>query len=293
MEIIKVENLQKTFKVKEKISFWNDLIKPKYNKIKAVNDISFSVNKGELLGFIGPNGAGKTTTIKMLSGILWPTSGVINVDGKVPYENRKEYVRNIGVVFGQRRSLWPELSVKDNFELVGAMYKLSSKTVSARVKTLSKLIDIVDFLNQPFRKLSLGQQMKAELLASLIHKPSILFLDEPTIGMDIIAKNDFIKLLKSINEKEKCTILLTSHDLQEIEKLCERIIIINKGNKIFDGPLDDIRPDEFIVSYESSGKFIEKKVKKKNIKNFLNKIDLNNVNIKETPLEELIKEHYK
>jgi ABC-2 type transport system ATP-binding protein len=292
MEIIKVNNLVKLFKVKEKKSFLKDLIKPEFKEILAVNNISFSVKKGEIVGFIGPNGAGKTTTIKMLSGILWPTSGEVFVNNLVPYKDRKSYVRNIGVVFGQRRSLWPELSVKDNIELIGSMYDLSDNLIKKRIDYLNKLIDISEFINQPFRKLSLGQQMKSELLASLIHSPKILFLDEPTIGMDIIAKTDFVNLLKKINQEEKCTIILTSHDLNEIEKLCKRIIIINKGKKLFDGDLNEIRPDELIVKYEKNNKFFEKRVNRKKIKEFLNSIEIENLIINEISLEDLIKKHY-
>jgi len=291
--IIQVKNLSKAFKVKQKKGFLKDLFRPEYRRIDAVDNISFNIKKGELIGFIGPNGAGKTTTIKMLCGILWPTSGEALVNNKIPYKNREEYVKSIGVVFGQRRSLWPELSVKDNLELIGSMYGLSSETITKRIIELNKLIIIEDFMLQPFRKLSLGQQMKSELVASLLHNPKILFLDEPTIGMDIIAKNDFINLLKEINKREECTIMLTSHDLNEIEKLCPRIIIINKGKKLFDGPIEKIKADKLIVRYEIGNKIKEKVLAKNKIKDFLNKIDLTNINIREIPLEEVIKEHYK
>lgn len=291
--IIQVKNLSKAFKVKQKRGFLKDLFRPEYRRIDAVDNISFNIKKGELIGFIGPNGAGKTTTIKMLCGILWPTSGEALVNNKIPYKNREEYVKSMGVVFGQRRSLWPELSVKDNLELIGSMYGLSSEMITKRIIELNKLIIIEDFMLQPFRKLSLGQQMKSELVASLLHNPKILFLDEPTIGMDIIAKNDFINLLKEINKREECTIMLTSHDLNEIEKLCPRIIIINKGKKLFDGPIEKIKADKLIVRYEIENKIKEKVVAKNKIKDFLNKIDLTNINIREIPLEEVIKEHYK
>jgi len=290
--IIQLKNLSKAFKVKQKRGFLKDLFRPEYKRIDAVDNVSFDIRKGELVGFIGPNGAGKTTTIKMLCGILWPTSGEALVNNKIPYKNREEYVKSIGVVFGQRRSLWPELSVKDNLELIGSMYNLSSELIRKRIVELNKLIVIEDFMLQPFRKLSLGQQMKSELVASLLHNPKILFLDEPTIGMDIIAKNDFINLLKEINKREECTIMLTSHDLNEIEKLCSRIIIINKGKKLFDGPIEKIKADRLIVRYEIEGKIKEKTVLKNKIKDFLNKIDLTNINIREIPLEEVIKEHY-
>jgi len=292
MKHIEIKELKKEYKVKEKRNFLKDLFNPEFKKIKAVDNITFSIGKGDLVGFIGPNGAGKTTTIKMLCGILWPTSGEISVDGKIPYHNRKDYVKDIGAVFGQRKSLWPELSVRDNLELIGSIYGIKTDKIKNRINELKKMININEFYNQPFRKLSLGQQMKAELVASLIHSPKILFLDEPTIGMDIIAKADFIQLLKEINKNEKCTIILTSHDLIEIEKLCKRIIVINRGKILFDGNVENIRPDTVIVRYKEGLKIKEKHVKKKDLKIFLQKIDISEVSIQEIPLEEIIKKHY-
>lgn len=293
MSFITIKNIKKQYKVKQKQNIFKDIFKPKYNIIKAVDDISCSIKKGELIGFIGPNGAGKTTTIKMLTGILWPTDGEIIANKYIPHKQRKEYLKEVGVVFGQRKSLWPELSVRQNIELIASFYGIKNSEFKKRLTELSKIIFIEEYLNQPFRKLSLGQQMKAELVSALIHKPKILFLDEPTIGMDIIAKLDFIKLLQRLNEVEKTTIILTSHDLHEVENLCKRIIIINKGKILFDGNIDKIKPKEIIIEYEHEGKLYSKQVKKIDLKKELNKLEFNEIRIKELSLEKVIKPFYK
>jgi ABC-2 type transport system ATP-binding protein len=292
-KIIEVKELVKHYRVKEKKGVLKDLFNPQFKAIKAVDDISFSINKGEMVGFIGPNGAGKTTTIKMLTGILHPDFGEIISNGFVPYKDRKKYLRKVGVVFGQRKSMWPEISVMDNLELIGSFYGVSGDLLKKRITELGKLIDINEFINQPFRKLSLGQQMKAELVSCLIYKPDILFLDEPTIGMDIIAKFNFIQLLKKINDDEKTTIILTSHDLAEIENLCKRLIIINHGKIVYDGEFSKIKPNEVIIKWEDEGIIMEKRMKKNKVADFLKKIDIDTVNIKEIPLEDVIKEFYK
>ncbi|MDD4353018.1 MAG: ATP-binding cassette domain-containing protein [Candidatus Nanoarchaeia archaeon] len=292
-EIIKVTGLVKHYRVKEKKGILKDLFSPEFKNISAVDNISFSIDKGEIVGFIGPNGAGKTTTIKMLTGILHPDFGEIISNGFVPYKQRKNYLKKVGVVFGQRKSMWPEISVMDNLELIGSFYNVSGIKLKDRIKELGKLIDISDFINQPFRKLSLGQQMKAELVSCLVYKPDILFLDEPTIGMDIIAKFNFIQLLKKINGDEKTTIILTSHDLSEIENLCKRLIIINHGKLVYDGDFSKIKPDEVIIKWEDKGEIKEKRMKKNKVAKFLEKIDIDTVTIKEIPVEEIIKEFYK
>ena len=290
--MIEIKELSKEFKVKQKQSFLKDLFKPDFKRIEAVKKISFSVESGEILGFIGPNGAGKTTTIKMLVGILWPTSGEIIVNGQVPYKDRKKYLYDVGVVFGQRKSLWPELSVYDNLELISSFYKIDKLTFKKRFSHLDKIMSIKEFSNNPFRKLSLGQQMRSELVGALIHSPKILFLDEPTIGMDIVAKYNFISLLKEINKNEKTTIILTSHDLHEIESLCKRIIVINKGSILYDGNINAIKSDKVVVTYEHSGKIMKKQVLKSKLKTFLNKIDLTGVTIEEVKLEDFVKQFY-
>ncbi|MFA5303243.1 MAG: ATP-binding cassette domain-containing protein [Candidatus Nanoarchaeia archaeon] len=291
--MINVKELSKYYRVKQKKGILKDLFNPEYKTIKAVDNISFSINKGEIVGFIGPNGAGKTTTIKMLTGILHPDFGEIVSNGFVPFRERKKYLQKVGVVFGQRKSMWPEISVMDNLELIGSFYNVSNVELKKRIDELGKLIDISDFINNPFRKLSLGQQMKAELVSCLVYKPDILFLDEPTIGMDIIAKFNFIQLLKKINDEEKTTIILTSHDLSEIENLCKRLIIINNGKIVYDGDFSKIKPDEVIIKWEDKGMIKEKRMKKNKVAKFLGKIDIDTVTIKEIPVEEVIKEFYK
>ena len=188
--------------------------------IKAVEDISFEVKEGERVAFIGPNGAGKSTTIKMLTGILFPTSGSINILGLDPSKNRKKLAYQIGTVFGQRSQLLPNLPLTDSFEFFGVMYDMSNLQIKERTKELIALFDLTEFIDQPVRKLSLGQRMRAEVAVSLIHKPKIIFLDEPTIGLDIVAKKALRDLLLKINEEEKVTIFLTSHDVGDIESIC-------------------------------------------------------------------------
>jgi len=292
---IYTKGLKKYYKVKLRRGFFKDLFKPTYKIIKAVNGLDLKIEKGEIVGFIGPNGAGKSTTIKMLVGILWPTEGKVFTLGKVPYIEREKLAKEIGVVFGQKKSLWGELSVKDNLFILGQFYDLNDDVIEERIKELSESLGLKEFINRPFRKLSLGQQMKSELAVALIHKPKLLLLDEPTIGMDVLAKLDFISLVKKINENEKTTVLLTSHDLQEIEKLCNRVIIINKGKIIYDGELDKIKPDKVIVELKTDKGVIKREVKRNEIKKFLNSIkeEILDFTIKEIPIEEVIKEYYK
>jgi ABC-2 type transport system ATP-binding protein len=287
---IDVKNLIKTYTVKLKRGFWKDLFFAQYKSIHAVNGVSFSINKGEIVGFIGPNGAGKTTTLKMLCGILWPTSGKVIVDGLIPYESRKKHVARIGAVFGQKKSFWPELSIYENLELLGAIY--SVKNVQNRIRAVEHTLGLSSFISQPFRKLSLGQQMKAELAGAILHEPHILFLDEPTIGMDIIAKAEFMSYLKKMNTQLKTTIILTSHDLHEIELLCKCIIIINSGNILYDGMLEKIRPSQVLIRYETKGRSYDKLVERSDLKTFLAENDFDDLRIEEVPIEEIIKKYY-
>jgi len=238
-EIISVSNLTKNFTFfvkKQGAGFFTNIIKPEIKTISAVENISFSVEEGERIAFIGPNGAGKSTTIKMLTGILFPTSGKISVLGLNPSQERKKLAYQIGTVFGQRSQLFPNLPLTDSFEFFGVMYDLSKNEIENRTKELIEQFDLSSFKNQPVRKLSLGQRMRAEIATSLIHKPKIIFLDEPTIGLDIVAKKALRELLIKINREEKTTIFLTSHDVSDIEQLCERTIIINHGTIVKDLP---------------------------------------------------------
>jgi ABC-2 type transport system ATP-binding protein len=230
-----------TFSVKNEKSGWlKNLFFPEIRQVVAVNDISFSVEKGERVAFIGPNGAGKSTTIKMLTGILFPTSGDIRVLGLDPVKNRKELTYQIGTVFGQRSQLLPNLPLTDSLEFFGVMYDLTDKQIQDRIVELTKLFDLGPFIDQPVRKLSLGQRMRAEVAASLIHKPKIIFLDEPTIGLDVVAKKMLRDLLLTINREEGTTIFLTSHDVGDIESLCTRTVIINHGIVIKDLATEDL-----------------------------------------------------
>lgn len=210
-------------------------------EVKAVDDISFSVGEGEFVGYIGPNGAGKSTTIKMLSGILHPSRGEIRIGGYSPQKDRIQVASRIGVVFGQRTQLWWDLPVKDSFEILQAMYKIDSRTYRRSMELYQELLDMREFLDTPVRKLSLGQRMRADLAAALLHDPPVLFLDEPTIGLDVVAKTRIRAFLKEVNETQKKTILLTTHDMDDIEQLCKRIIVINHGKKMMDTTLDDMR----------------------------------------------------
>lgn len=240
---IKVKNLTKefTFSVKNpEKGFWANLFNPDKKTISAVKNISFTVNQGERIAFIGPNGAGKSTTIKMLTGILFPSSGSISVLGFDPSVDRKKLAYEIGTVFGQRSQLFPNLPFTDSFEFFGVMYDMSKDDIKKRTKELIELFDLESFKDQPVRKLSLGQRMRAEIATSLIHKPKIIFLDEPTIGLDVVAKKALRELLIKINTEENTTIFLTSHDVGDIEALCERTVIINHGTLVKDLPTKEL-----------------------------------------------------
>jgi ABC-2 type transport system ATP-binding protein len=218
-----------------------DLFFRKYKYINAVDDISLTVQKGEFLGYIGPNGAGKSTSIKILTGILQASSGTVRVLGLDPFRNRKEYTRQIGVVFGQRTQLWWDIAVKESFYLLRRIYRLEEADFKTRLDELVTLFDAGALLDTPVRKLSLGERMKCDLVASLLHRPSVLFLDEPTIGLDAVAKDSIRDFLKKLHAMGDTTILLTTHDLQEIEELCKRIVVLDHGKIVYDGNLARIK----------------------------------------------------
>ena len=243
-KIISVANLTKVFKfsVKDpKKGFLSNLVSPSSKSITAVDDVSFSVDEGETLAFIGPNGAGKSTTIKILTGILYPTSGIVSVLGLNPQSQRRPLALNIGTVFGQRSQLLFNLPITDSFELFFKVYELDENSYKKQKEKLIELFDLGEILDQPVRKLSLGQRMRGEIAVSLLHEPPILFLDEPTIGLDVVAKRKLRENLKEINKEFNTTIFLTSHDAGDIESICKRTIVINHGKTIFDGATDHLK----------------------------------------------------
>lgn len=243
--MIYVENLRKEFKktIKEpgiKGSV-KSFFKPQKEIISAVKDINFNVEKGEILGFIGPNGAGKSTVIKMLTGILTPTSGSCTINGFNPQKNRKEYVKGIGVVFGQRTQLWWDLPLSETYTVLKEIYEVEDSRFKQRMDFLNEVLELEDFIKSPVRTLSLGQRMRADIAASLLHSPKVLFLDEPTIGLDVVVKDNIRKAIAKINEEENTTVVLTTHDLEDIETLSKRIVMIDKGTKVFDGKIADLK----------------------------------------------------
>ena len=243
--MIKVLNLTKEFKTNKKYPGFKGAIKSlfstEYTVNKAVDNMNFQIGEGEVVGYLGSNGAGKSTTIKMMTGILTPTSGKVEVNGIIPYENRTENAMNIGVVFGQRTQLWWDLPLSETFSLLRDIYNVSQEDFQERMKFFNDVLEIDEFMLRPVRTLSLGQRMRADLAASLIHNPKILYLDEPTIGLDVVVKEKVRNAIKEINKKYNTTVILTTHDLEDIEELCDRIIIIDKGVKIYDGGLKEIR----------------------------------------------------
>ncbi|MDD3171506.1 MAG: ATP-binding cassette domain-containing protein [Bacilli bacterium] len=245
--MIEVKNITKVFKKPIRkpgiIGMIKTLFSTKYETTTAVNNISFNINPGEIVGYIGSNGAGKSTTIKMMCGILTPSSGEILIDGLEPYNSktRNKVVKNIGVVFGQRSQLWWDLPLIETFRLLKLIYEVPDEEWNERFEYFKEVLDIGKFLNSPARTLSLGQRMRADLAASLLHNPKVLFLDEPTIGLDVLVKEKILTAIKEINKKYNTTVILTTHDMNDIIELCKRIIIIDEGNILYDGPLKNIK----------------------------------------------------
>ena len=218
-----------------------NLFHREYHNVKAVDNIHFEIARGEMVGYIGPNGAGKSTTIKMLTGILVPTSGEILSNGFVPWRQRAAYVKTIGVVFGQRTQLWWDIAAVESFKLLRRIYDVSQRDFDERMELFNQVLGLTELLHVPVRKLSLGQRMRCDLAAALLHNPPILFLDEPTIGLDVVAKDHIRQFLRAINERYKTTVLLTTHDLDDIEELCRRIMILDRGTVLYDGPLSRLK----------------------------------------------------
>jgi ABC-2 type transport system ATP-binding protein len=243
--IVEVKDLSKEFRTfRRREGVWGalqNLFVREYITVRAVDRISFAIEPGEMVGYIGANGAGKSTTIKMLTGILVPTSGILRANGLVPFRDRRNYTRHIGVVFGQRTQLWWDIAVIESFKLLKEIYQIPEKDYNHRLGVFSEILNLKEYLHTPVRKLSLGERMRCDLAASLLHNPPLLFLDEPTIGLDVVAKDHIREFLKEINRTERTTILLTTHDLSDIEELSRRIIIIDKGKILFDGHLEEMK----------------------------------------------------
>ena len=325
--MIYVENLEKIFKKPIRkpgvIGMLKTLFSRKYETKVAVNKINFTINEGEIVGYIGSNGAGKSTTIKMMCGILNPTSGKVLVNGIEPYKKRQVVAKDIGVVFGQKTQLWWDIPLIESFKVLKEIYLISDQDYEERIQFLEEVLDIKEFMNQPVRTLSLGQRMRADLAASLLHNPKILFLDEPTIGLDVLVKEKIRNAILLMNEKYNTTVILTTHDMADIEMLCSRIIIIDNGNIIYDGSLKDIK-EKFgdlrtlfiqldttdfkieelkdfngLVTYEVKNneliaKFDAAKITlDKVINEIVKKVYIKDMKIKELTIEDIAKEMYK
>lgn len=260
MSYIEVNDLCKEYRVAKTGKGISGAIKSlfhrEYTIKEAVRHVNFSVEKGEIVGYIGPNGAGKSTTLKMLSGILIPTSGTVQVGGIVPYERRRENAKRIGVVFGQRSQLYWDLPVSDTFDLYESLYDIPHETFRKNCDLFTELLDMGGFLDQPVRQLSLGQKMKANIAVALLHDPAVLYLDEPTIGLDVVSKKVLRQAIKAINREKGTTVMLTTHDMDDIEAVCNRLIMINEGVKLFDGTLESFRNQyerEIVIRLEFEG----------------------------------------
>ncbi len=239
--MIKVNCLAKEFKIKKTSGGLRGLLHPEYQTIRAVDNIDFSVEKGEMVGYIGPNGAGKSTTMKLLTSILTPTSGDIRIDGDIPNTDRKSFVRKIGAMFGQKTQLWWDLPIKDSFLLLKDMYGISEENYKKNMQLFCDVLELDKFMHQPVRQLSLGQRVRGDLAAVLLHNPKVVFLDEPTLGIDFLAKKKIREFIREVNSQRDITVMLTSHDIADIESVCNRLIIINEGKIAYDGSLEKLR----------------------------------------------------
>lgn len=244
MSLIEAENLNKTFRVYKQgdgiRGYVKSLISREYEEVQAVEDLNLEIEKGEMIGYIGSNGAGKSTTVKMLTGILEPSSGRIEVDGRNPHRQRKQNAMNIGVVFGQKTQLWWDLPVKESFKLLKEIYEVNDTDYEDRIDEFDEVLQLSDFWDQPVRKLSLGQKMRCELAAAFLHHPKIVYLDEPTIGLDVAVKERIRDFIRKMNDEKDITVMLTTHDIGDIEDLCDRIVVLDEGKKIYDGQLDSL-----------------------------------------------------
>ena len=243
--MIQLDNISKTYKIAKREpglkAALQSVVKRRYNYIEALKQVSFTIERGEIVGYIGPNGAGKSTTIKIMSGILVPTSGNCTILGQVPWKNRIEHVKNIGVVFGQRSQLMWDIPVMDSFELLRDIYRVPETLYKKNLSELADIFALGEFINTPVRQLSLGQRMRCEIAASLLHSPQILFLDEPTIGLDAVSKVAVRNYIKRINKENGVTVMLTTHDMGDVEALTDRVMLIGKGQILYDGSFDQIK----------------------------------------------------
>ena len=244
MSLIKAEKLNKTFRIYQRgegiKGYLKSFVSRDYEEVHAVEDLNLEIDEGEMIGYIGANGAGKSTTVKMLTGILEPSSGKIEVDGLNPHKHRKKNAMNIGVVFGQKTQLWWDLPVRESFKLLKEVYEVSDKDYKTRIDEFDEVLQLSEFWDQPVRKLSLGQKMRCELAAAFLHHPKIVYLDEPTIGLDVAVKERIRDFIKKMNEEKDITVMLTTHDIGDIEDLCERVVVLDEGRKIYDGELDTL-----------------------------------------------------
>lgn len=321
---IEVNHLNRTFKVPQKsgsglLSSVRSLFHREYKMVDAVKDISFTVEKGEIRGLIGPNGAGKSTTIKMLSGILYPSSGDINVLGHVPYKERQAYVKKIGVVLGQKSQLIWDLPALDSFVLNKQIYKIPDAIYEENLAYFTKLLGLEEIIKRPVRQLSLGERMKCELVSSMLHNPELIFLDEPTIGIDILAKDTIINFIREVNKERGVTFILTTHDIADIETLCNKVTIINHGTIVYDDTLHELKryfdkrrllkvrfseklseealADFKVVDFSGLDATLELNLEQQEIKDALqtvfNALPIKDMTIEDINVEEVIKELYR
>lgn len=302
MHTIIAEDLAKVYRVEKKtpglLGSLKDLVKPHYEEKAAVKGVSFVIDEGELVGFIGPNGAGKTTTLKMLSGLLYPSSGSVRVLGFDPWKRQYDFLRQISLVMGQKNQLWWDLPAIESFNLARDIYDLPPKVYKQTLDELVSMLEIGDMLNVQVRKLSLGQRMKAELVAALIHSPKILYLDEPTIGLDVVMQQSMRQFLKSYNQKGDVSIILTSHYMDDVKELCKRVIIIDQGSILYDGLLSDViakfSKHKIIEVILADGKIETHKVMRSKVPEFTAKIlkeqSVSDINIKEVEIEDVIRQ---
>ena len=327
MAIIEVKDLVKTYKIIEKedglVGYFKNLIRPKYKELTAVNHINFEIQKGELVGYIGENGAGKSTTIKMLTGLLTPTSGEIVVNGLVPNEKRIQNNKNIGAVFGQKTQLWWDLPVIESFRLIKKMFKIPENEYRKNLKRFTEILNLEDLLDKQVKNLSLEKKMRCEIAATFLHNPKIVYLDEPTIGLDVFVKENIRKFIKEINKEKKTTVILTTHDLKDIEDVCDRIILLDRGQIIYDGEKqkfkdiygkytlaelivssknlsvkDKLKSNNFEIIEENENKMkIKFKHDETTIVKIMNDISeycvIEDIHMRESELEDILKEIYK